>query len=168
MFVAHQLLGKGSFGEVYLVEKVTNKKFYAMKVLQKNKIQNQNLLKYAMAERNIMVEMNHQFVVKLNYSFQTIDKLFLIMDYCPGGDLSQYLEIEKSFNEAKAKFYTCEILLGIEALHSKDIIFRDLKPDNVVLGEDGHAQLTDFRAIQARGQQEQCKKLLRLLRLPSS
>jgi serine/threonine protein kinase len=61
--------------------------------------------------------------------------LFLICDYCPGGDLSQYLEIEKSFSEEKAKFYISEIILAIEALHERDIIFRDLKPDNIVLDE---------------------------------
>lgn len=68
----------------------------------------------------------------------------MILDYCPGGDLSQYLEIEKAFDELKAKFYICEIVLAIEALHERDIIFRDLKPDNVVLDDDGHALLTDF------------------------
>ena len=70
--------------------------------------------------------------------------MFLICDYCPGGDLSQYLEIEGSFNEEKAKFYLQEILIAIEELHKRDIIFRDLKPDNIVLDEDGHALLTDF------------------------
>ena len=97
-----------------------------------------------MAERNVMATMNHPFIVKLRYAFQTLDKLFLISDYCPGGDLSQYLEIERIFPEWKAKFYICEILLAIEALHEKDVIFRDLKPDNVVLDEEGHALLTDF------------------------
>ena len=120
------------------------KKLYAMKVLSKSKIKAQNLIKYALTERNVLSILHHPFVVHLNFAFQTFDKLFLILDYCPGGDLSQYLEIEKQFDETKAKFYICEILLAIEALHERDIIFRDLKPDNVVLDEDGHALLTDF------------------------
>eukprot|EP00347_Sterkiella_histriomuscorum_P015416 403357105 len=143
-FVAHQLLGTGSFGEVYLVEKISSKKLYAMKVLSKSKIKQQNLIKYALTERNVMSVMHHPFIVRLRYAFQTQDKLFLICDYCPGGDLSQYLEIERQFSEEKAKFYIVEILLALESLHERDIIFRDLKPDNVVLDEQGHALLTDF------------------------
>ena len=68
----------------------------------------------------------------------------MISDYCPGGDLSQYLEIEGKFTEDKARLYVQEILLGIEALHKQNIIFRDLKPDNVIIDKDGHALLTDF------------------------
>lgn len=102
------------------------------------------MIKYALTERNVLSILHHPFVVHLNFAFQTTDKLFLILDYCPGGDLSQYLEIEKAFDEAKAKFYICEIILALEALHDQDIIFRDLKPDNVVLDDDGHALLTDF------------------------
>jgi len=86
----------------------------------------------------------HPFIVKLRYAFQTHDKLFLISDYCPGGDLSQYLEIEGVFSEDKAKKYCSQILLAIEALHNRNIIYRDLKPDNVVIDIDGNALLTDF------------------------
>lgn len=88
--------------------------------------------------------MSHPFIVKLNFSFQTQNELFLILQYCPGGDLSEYLHVEKRFNEYKARIYCAEVLLALEELHKKDIIFRDLKPDNVVLDEDGHALLTDF------------------------
>ena len=80
----------------------------------------------------------------LNYAFQTRDKLFLILEYCPGGDLGKVLEQEKRFDEARARIYLAEILLALEDLHKRDIIFRDLKPDNVVLDTQGHALLTDF------------------------
>ena len=80
----------------------------------------------------------------LNYAFQTRDKLFLILEYCPGGDLGKVLEKEKRFDEARARIYLAEILLALEDLHKRDIIFRDLKPDNVVLDTQGHALLTDF------------------------
>ncbi len=102
------------------------------------------MIKYAITERNVMANMDFPFIVKLRFAFQTFDKLFLVSDYCPGGDLSQYLEIERIFPEWKAKFYLCEIILAIEMLHKHNVLFRDLKPDNVVLDEEGHALLTDF------------------------
>jgi serine/threonine protein kinase len=105
---------------------------------------NQNLVKYAMTERNVLSITNHPFIVKLNCAFQTADKLFLILDYCPGGDLAEHLARENRFNEERAKIYLCEIILALEDLHKRDIIFRDLKPDNVVLDREGHALLTDF------------------------
>ena len=138
------LLGEGSFGEVYLVEMKDNHKKFAMKVLDKEQIMSQNIFKYAMTERNVLSITSHPFIVKLNYAFQTSEKLFLLLDYCPNGDLARQLEFQKNFSEDKAKFYLCEIILAIGDLHEKDIIFRDLKPDNVVLNEEGHALLTDF------------------------
>ena len=143
-FVCLAQLGKGSFGEVYLVKKVNSEETYAMKVLRKERIMSQNLLKYAIAERNVLSSSNHPFIVKLNYAFQTSTKLFLVIEYCPNGDLSKHLSFEKRFKEPRAKFYICEILLALEDLHKRDIIFRDLKPDNVVLDKDGHCKLTDF------------------------
>jgi len=82
--------------------------------------------------------------VKLHAAFQTQDHLFLLLTYCPGGDLAKYILKEKRFPEYKAKFYASEILLALEHLHKKDIIYRDLKPDNIVIDSDGHALLTDF------------------------
>ena len=79
-----KLLGKGSFGEVFLVEKKSNKKLFAMKILQKDRIINQNLTRYAQTERNVLSIMSHPFIVKLNYAFQNDSKLFLVMDFCQG------------------------------------------------------------------------------------
>jgi serine/threonine protein kinase len=143
-FVCLALLGKGSFGEVFLVQKINTKERFAMKVLRKERIMGQNLLKYALAERNVLSLSHHPFIVKLNYAFQTSTKLFLILEYCPNGDLAKHLMLEKRFSEPRAKFYICEVLLALENLHQRDIIFRDLKPDNVVLDKDGHCKLTDF------------------------
>ena len=143
-FICLAQLGKGSFGEVYLVQKINTQEKFAMKVLRKERIMGQNLLKYAIAERNVLSLSNHPFIVKLNFAFQTSSKLFLILEYCPNGDLAKHLLFEKRFSEERAKFYICEVLLALENLHQRDIIFRDLKPDNVVLDEEGHAKLTDF------------------------
>ena len=143
-FLAHRLLGKGSFGEVYLVEKLGTSSLYAMKVINKDKIINQNLMRYMLTERKIMSEINHPFIVKLHFAFQSPLKLFLVMDYCAGGDLAKCLQQEKRFTEERAKKYIMEVLLALQHLHKENIIFRDLKPDNVVIDEDGHALLTDF------------------------
>ena len=143
-FICLALLGQGSFGEVYLVQEKNTLNYYAMKVLDKKRIEKQNIFKYAMTERNVLSIINFPFIVKLNYAFQTKEKLFLLLDYCPGGDLSKQLQIQTRFSEDKAKFYICEIALALGELHKKDIIFRDLKPDNIVIDKEGHAMLTDF------------------------
>ncbi|CAD8123427.1 unnamed protein product [Paramecium sonneborni] len=146
MFNFYQLLGKGSFGEVYLVDRIgqENKKLFAMKILKKERMMSQNLLKYAETEKEVLSVMHHPFIVKLNYAFQTESKLFLVMDFCPGGDLSKLLDVKRKLSEEDAKIYVAEILLAIECLHKNNIIFRDLKPENIVLDSEGHALLTDF------------------------
>ncbi|KRX04831.1 Protein kinase-like domain [Pseudocohnilembus persalinus] len=143
-FIVHSLLGKGSFGEVYLVEKKDNNKYYAMKVLHKSKIEKYNVTRYAQTERNVLSITDHPFIVKLEFAFQNLERLFLILSFAPGGDLGKMLAKEKQFSEQRAKIYAAEVLLALEDLHKRDIIFRDLKPDNVVLGSDGHILLTDF------------------------
>ncbi|TNV85463.1 hypothetical protein FGO68_gene6274 [Halteria grandinella] len=143
-FTPIQLLGKGSFGEVYLVQKKQGLQYFAMKVLSKQRIMGQNLVRYAKTERNVLSYTRHPFIVNLNYAFQSKDKLFLILEYCPGGDLARLLQKEKRFSEDRARLYAAQILLAIQYLHRRDIIFRDLKPDNVVVDSQGHALLTDF------------------------
>ncbi|OMJ86471.1 hypothetical protein SteCoe_11963 [Stentor coeruleus] len=143
-FVVLKELGKGSFGEVFLVLKQDVSQLYAMKVLQKDKILKQNLVKYAVTERNVLSYVKHPFIVTLKYALQTSEKLFLVLDYCPGGDLASHLTKDKKFTEYRARIYICEIILALEELHKRDVIYRDLKPDNIVLDADGHAILTDF------------------------
>ena len=111
-FVPISVLGKGSFGEVYLVEK-NYKELFAMKVLSKQKIMGNNYIKYAMTERNVLSYTHHPFIVKLNYSFQTSKKLFLILDYCPGGDLGKLLAKKGKIDESLARIYIAEIVLAI-------------------------------------------------------
>jgi len=153
-FKALMKLGQGSFGVVYLVEKLrfaagstepqkTNK-YYAMKILNKKQILGQNLVKYAKTERDVLTYTHHPFIVGLKYAFQTPEKLFLLLDYAPGGNMSRSLQKDKRFSEDRARIYLAEVLLALEDLHKRDIIFRDLKPDNIVFDKDGHALLTDF------------------------
>ena len=101
-------------------------------------------MRYAKTERDVLSYMSHSFIVNLNYAFQTKTKLFLILDFCPGGDLGKIIAHERRFTEDRARLYIAEVLLALQDLHKRDIIYRDLKPDNVVLDDNGHALLTDF------------------------
>lgn len=138
------ILGKGAFGKVYLVEKKSDKKKYAMKVLHKKRMAKDGLIGSAVTERNVFSIMEHPFIVGLNSAFQTPEYLFLIIDYCPGGDFAKLLHTNVKLSEDIAKLYLIEILLGLEELHGKGIVYRDLKPGNVVIDCEGHAMLTDF------------------------
>jgi serine/threonine protein kinase len=131
---------------VFLVHRKDDesKKLYAMKVLSKEKVMTKNLKRYALTERNVMSVINHPFMVKLNYAFQSSSKLFLVMDYYPGGDLGKLISKKRVVPEEEARKYICELILAFEALHKNMIVFRDLKPDNVVLDWEGHCRLTDF------------------------
>lgn len=97
-----------------------------------------------MAERNILGRVNHHYIIKLRYAFQSQSKLYLILDYCPGGELFFHISRDRFFDEAKAKFYAACIILALEHLHSLNIIYRDLKPENILIDKDGFAKITDF------------------------
>ena len=94
-FIAYKMIGKGSFGEVYLVRYLKDQKLYALKVLNKNQIFSQNLVKYVFTERNVMKSLKHPYIVSLNSAFQTNSQLFLVLEYCPGSDLGSKLRKEK-------------------------------------------------------------------------
>jgi len=138
------LLGRGSFGEVFQVAQKSTGQLFAMKVLRKNKIIGRNLMRYALTERNLLSYIRHPFIVRLHHAFQTPSCLVLVLQYCPGGNLSNLLQREGQLPEALARLYTAEVLLALEHLHERNVVYRDLKPENVVLDEDAHAVLTDF------------------------
>ncbi|KAL3267904.1 hypothetical protein HHI36_007043 [Cryptolaemus montrouzieri] len=142
------MLGRGGYGKVFLVRKVSgrdNGTPFAMKVLRKASIaRNQKDTAHTKAERNILEEVKHPFIVDLKYAFQTGGKLYLILEYLSGGELFMHLEREGIFLEDCAIFYLAEIILAIEHLHGKGIIYRDLKPENILLDAQGHVKLTDF------------------------
>ncbi|XP_066505963.1 ribosomal protein S6 kinase alpha-1 [Hoplias malabaricus] len=141
-----KVLGQGSFGKVFLVRKVTGPDaghLYAMKVLKKATLKVRDRMRTKM-ERDILVEVNHPFIVRLHYAFQTEGKLYLILDFLRGGDLFTRLSKEVMFTEEDVKFYLAELALALDHLHSLGIIYRDLKPENILLDEEGHIKLTDF------------------------
>jgi len=115
-----------------------------MKVLNKKTIVERNELEHTQAEKNILQKLVHPFLVNLNYSFQTADKLYFVMDYVNGGELFFHLQKEEKFNEPRVRFYAAEIACGLEYLHNSGVLYRDLKPENVLLTGDGHICMTDF------------------------
>ncbi|XP_023310898.1 ribosomal protein S6 kinase beta-1-like [Anoplophora glabripennis] len=147
-FELRKVLGKGGYGKVFQVKKITGKDantVFAMKVLRKASIvRNQKDTAHTKAERNILEEVKHPFIVDLIYAFQTGGKLYLILEYLSGGELFMHLEREGIFLEDTACFYLSEIILALEHLHGQGIIYRDLKPENILLDAQGHVKLTDF------------------------
>eukprot|EP01135_Chromosphaera_perkinsii_P001410 Nk52_evm11s167 gene=Nk52_evmTU11s167 len=143
-----RVLGQGGYGKVFMVRKIMGRdygKIFAMKVLKKaNIIRKQKDCEHTKAERNILEEVKHPFIVNLIYAFQTDGKLYLILDFVSGGELFMQLEKEGIFMEEVALFYLAEITLALGHLHKLGIIYRDLKPENILLDKEGHTVLTDF------------------------
>lgn len=143
-FAFIERLGKGSFGEVFQVKHKRTGEVYAMKILRKSHVMNRNYLRYAVTERNVLSFIDHPYIVSLHFAFQTSGYLVLVLHFCSGGNLQRLIERERKLQEPLAWLYSAEILLGIIYLHERQIVFRDLKPDNVVIDEKGHCMLTDF------------------------
>eukprot|EP00397_Hematodinium_sp_SG-2012_P014409 GEMP01014649.1.p1 GENE.GEMP01014649.1~~GEMP01014649.1.p1 ORF type:complete len:348 (+),score=59.19 GEMP01014649.1:39-1046(+) len=144
-FVLVKVLGTGSYGKVLLVHhKDDESRVFAMKMVRKKRVLEKNEVEHAKAERNVLQMVDHPFIVNLLYAFQTPKKLYYVLEYCAGGELFFHLNKDKGFTEGKTRFYAAEMVLAIQYLHSLDIIYRDLKPENVLLDRDGHIKLTDF------------------------
>ena len=140
-----RLIGIGSYGRVYLTSAKNNSdKLYAVKVLNKKDIEKENLLKNIQTEKKIMEQINYPFIMKLDYAFQTQKRLFLFTQFMSGGDISYHIYKENLFSEEKTIFYSSEIILALEHLHLNNYIYRDLKPENVAIDNDGHIKLIDF------------------------
>ena len=137
-------LGKGAFGKVLLVHNEELNKYFAMKILKKDFIKKNKQIAHTKVERKILEKIDYPFIAQLFYAFQNKEKLYMITEYMPGGEMFYHLHKEEYFKESKAKFYICEIILAIEHLHKNNIIYRDLKPENILLDENGHIKLTDF------------------------
>ncbi len=139
-----RVIGKGSFGKVFLVRDLSTGKAYAMKVLRKDNIIKRNQVEHTKTERNVLGYIRHPFIVGLTMAFQTEEKLFFALDYCAGGELFFHLGKVGKFPEPRARFYIAEIALALNYIHELDIVYRDLKPENVLLDGQGHIRLTDF------------------------
>jgi len=144
-FQIMRVLGTGASCRVVQVRRRDNGCFYAVKVMSKRKlVHHAKKLERAIAEKRVLARLSHPFIVSLHWAFQTRGHLFMVLDYCSGGELFYHLQRRGKFSEADARFYVSEILLGLEYLHSQGILYRDLKPENCLLDGEGHVRLTDF------------------------
>jgi serine/threonine protein kinase len=139
-----KVIGKGSFGKVFLVRENKTSQMFALKVLKKDNIIRRNQVEHTKTERSVLGYVSHPFIVGMHMAFQSRDKLYFLLDYCAGGELFFHLGKVGKFPEPRARFYAAEIILAISYVHSLDIIYRDLKPENVLLDALGHIRLTDF------------------------
>lgn len=144
MFKTVKPLGIGAFGVVSLVRKIDTNKLYAMKTLRKADVLRRNQVAHVKAERDILAEADNEWVVKLFFSFQDSENLYFVMEYIPGGDMMSLLIKLGTFPEHLALFYVAELVCAIESVHKMSFIHRDIKPDNILIGSDGHIKLTDF------------------------
>lgn len=143
-FNTKRVIGKGSFGKVFLVEKRDNGELFAMKSLKKDVLLKENQLESTKLEKEILMKKEHPFLVSMEFIFQTESKIYFVMNFVRGGELFKHLADAKRFTEERAMFYAAQIILGIGYLHKQHIIYRDIKPENILMGADGYLYLADF------------------------
>lgn len=139
-----EIIGRGAFGEVRLCHNLISEKFVAVKKMRKTDMAKKNQLNHIRAERDLLATADCTWIVKLLSSFTDSNNLYLVMEYLPGGDLMNLLIEKDVFTEEQTRFYIAEVLLAVESVHNLNYIHRDLKPDNILLDEQGHIKLTDF------------------------
>ncbi|EZF23950.1 AGC/AKT protein kinase, variant [Trichophyton rubrum D6] len=139
-----KVVGKGSFGKVMQVMKRDTGRIYAMKTIRKAHIISRSEVEHTLAERSVLSQISNPFIVPLKFSFQSPEKLYLVLAFVNGGELFHHLQREQRFDINRARFYTAELLCALECLHGFKVIYRDLKPENILLDYSGHIALCDF------------------------
>ncbi|THD28988.1 cAMP-dependent protein kinase catalytic subunit alpha [Fasciola hepatica] len=137
-------LGTGSFGRVMLVRHKKNQKYYAMKILEKQKVVKLKQVEHTLNEKNILQAINFPFLVSLEFSFKDNTNLYMVLDFVAGGEMFSYLRRVQKFSEEDARFYASQVVLAFEYLHFFDLVYRDLKPENLLIDGNGYLKVTDF------------------------
>jgi len=139
-----KVIGRGSFGKVMQVQKKDTKEIFAMKILKKRALIAKGQVEHTNDERKILQSLQHPFLMKLRFAFQTEAKLYFVLDYYRGGELFFHLKRKRKFPELEGRFIVAEVGMALGYLHSLSVIYRDLKPENILLSHAGHICLTDF------------------------
>jgi len=148
-FELHAIIGRGAFGEVRVIRKKDTRDVYALKIMKKSNMMEMGQINHIRSERNVLALADNPWVVKLHFSFQDNQYLYLAMEFCQGGDLMTQLMTHDILSEKVTRFYIAEIALAIQSVHSLNYVHRDLKPDNVLLDNAGHIKLSDFGLCKA-------------------
>jgi serine/threonine kinase 38 len=139
-----KIIGRGAFGEVHVCREIKTGKIYAVKKIKKDILLQKNQIIHIRSEQKFMAKVKSPWIVDLKASFQEDDYLYLVMEFCQGGDFMNLLIKKDILSEDEARFYTAELILAVESIHKLDCIHRDIKPDNILIDKNGHIKLSDF------------------------
>ena len=138
------IIGRGAFGEVHVCREIKTGNIYAIKKMKKEVLSQKNQVIHIRSEQLFMSKVKSPWIVDLKASFQEDDYLYLVMEFCPGGDFMSLLIKKDILPEEEARFYTAELILAVDSIHKLDCIHRDIKPDNILIDKNGHIKLSDF------------------------